>query len=275
MRGRELAAALRAGARVYGTCVVSPSPAWPSMMAGLGMDFAFIDSEHISLGRETLSWMCRAFDAHGIAPIVRVPEPDPYRACMVLDGGAHGVIFPYVESVDQVVALRGAVKLRPLKGQRLRNALDGTQALEPATADYLAQRNAERVMIVNIESVPAMKALDAILAVPGLDALLVGPHDLSVNLGLPEQYHHPTFLKAIREIIGKARAASVGVGIHYSEDMDLEIAWAKEGANFIVHSSDFAIVNKTLSADFRRFREELDGVAPAKPGEKGGGAGAI
>ncbi len=268
MRGKELAAALRSGKRVYGTCVVSPSPVWPAMMAGLRLDFAFIDTEHIPLARETLSWMCRAFDAHGIAPIVRVPEPDPFRACVVLDGGAHGVIAPYVESVEQVVALRGAVKLRPLKGRRLQQVLNGTEALSPVVDTYLAKRNEDRVMVVNIESTPALEALDDILAVPGLDALLVGPHDLSVSLGVPEQYNDPTFLEAVSEIIRKGRAASVGVGIHYSEDMEHEIAWAKEGANFIVHSSDFATVNKTLAADFRRFRKELEELPAVE--EKGG-----
>lgn len=270
MKGKELAAALRAGQRVYGTCVLSPSPAWPPMLAGVGMDFAFIDTEHVSLARETLSWMCRAFDAHGIAPIVRIPEPDPYRACMVLDGGAHGVIAPYVESVEQVIALRGAVKLRPLKGERLRGFLAGTDPLNPQTVDYLVQRNTDRVMVVNIESIPAMNALDDILRVPGVDALLVGPHDLSINLGIPEQYDNPVFLDAISTIIRKARAAHVGIGIHYSEAIEPEIAWAREGANFIVHSSDFAIVQQTLRADFQRFRKELQD-APARGRDQGSG----
>jgi len=237
------------------------------MMAGTGMDFVFIDTEHVSLARETLSWMCRHFDALDIAPIVRIPEPDPYRACMVLDGGAQGVIAPYVESVEQVMALRGAVKLRPLKGRRLDAVLSGSEVPNPETGEYLRQRNADRVMVVNIESTPALSALDKILAVPDLDAVLVGPHDLSINLGIPEQYGHPTFQEAIATIITKARAASVGVGIHYSEEIEREIGWAQQGANFIVHSSDVTIVAKTLKADFDRFRKEL-GDGPS--GQAGG-----
>jgi len=269
MRGKELSAALRAGTRVYGSCSVSPSPAWPSMMAGTGMDFVFIDTEHVSLARETLSWMCRTFDALNIAPIVRIPEPDPYRACMVLDGGAHGIIAPYVESVEQVMAMRGAVKLRPLKGKRLDDVLTGKEIPNKETAEYLTERNADRVMIVNIESTPALSALDRILAVPGLDAVLVGPHDLSISLGVPEQYNHPTFQEAITTIITKARKASVGVGIHHSESIKQEIDWAKQGANFIVHSSDFAIVAKTLKADFEQFRSELGDAASGGPGGPG------
>lgn len=263
MNGKELIAAFHEGRRVYGTCVVSPSPMWPQMIAGCGLDFVFIDTEHVALGRETLSWMCRVYAALGLAPIVRVPKPDPFLACMALDGGAAGVIAPYLESVEQVRDLRGAVKLRPLKGQRLQNCLCGSEALEPEVAHYLSQRCENNVMVVNVESVPALKALDDILAVPGVDALLVGPHDLSINLGIPEQYTHPRFLDAITTIITKARNANVGVGIHYSGGMDLELRWAREGANFIIHSSDISLVHDALKRDLGEFRQQLDGGASA------------
>lgn len=65
--------------------------------------------------------MCNAYRALGIAPIVRIPSPDPYYASMVMDGGANDIIAPYVETVEQVKALSGAVKLRPIKGMRLQN----------------------------------------------------------------------------------------------------------------------------------------------------------
>lgn len=269
MNGRELAASLRSGRRVYGTCIVSTSPMWPSMMAGVGIDLAFIDTEHMPIQRDQLAWICRSYSALGIAPVVRIPEPDPYRACIALDAGAAGVIAPYVESPEEVRQLRGAVKLRPLKGERLRKALAGTEELEPAVVEYLGDRNADRVMIVNIESVPAMEALDEILAVPDLDALLVGPHDLSINLGIPEQYDHPRFNETISTIIRKARANNVGIGIHYSEAIEPELRWAREGANLIMHSSDFAAVGQALRADFERFRRELGDAAEGASGGPG------
>jgi 4-hydroxy-2-oxoheptanedioate aldolase len=104
--------------------------------------------------------------------------------------------------------------------------------------------------------------LDEILAEPGLDAVLVGPHDLSINLDVPEQYDHPDFMAAISTIISKARAAGVGAGIHFSTGIEKEIRWAKEGANLIMHSSDTVAVLQTLHKDFKRFRDEL-GDAPA------------
>jgi 4-hydroxy-2-oxoheptanedioate aldolase len=267
MNAIQLQSALRSGRRVYGTCIVSTSPKWPGMIASSGLDFVFLDTEHIPIDRAQLAWMCSAYGALNLAPIVRVPEPDPHLACMALDGGAAGVVFPYVESVAQVLALRGAVKFRPLKGRRLYNKLEGTEDLEPELAEYLAGWAAGRLMIVNIESIPALEALDEILAVPDLDALLIGPHDLSLNLGVPEQYAHPRFKQAISTIIRKARAKNVGVGLHFSFGIDAEIEWAKEGANFIVHSSDFFLTRDAIAADLRKFRTQLGErpEGPAKP----------
>lgn len=257
MKGHELAEALRAGRRVYGTCVVSPAPQWPTMIAGAGLDFVFIDTEHVVLDRTELAWMCQAYKGHGLAPIIRIPAPDPYRACQMIDGGAAGVVAPYLESVDQVQELRGAVKLRPLKGQRLQGALKGREDLGDELGSYLDNYNRENVCVVNIESVPALEALDDIVAVPGVDALLVGPHDLSINLGIPEQYDDPRFEEAIQTIIKKGRAANIGVGMHYSDGLEKTLSWAKSGLNMIVHSSDLAIVREHLKLDIDRFRKEL------------------
>jgi len=230
------------------------------------VDFVFIDTEHVAIDREQLSWMCRMYQALGIPPIVRIPRPDPYLACMVLDGGAAGIIAPYVESVEEVQALRGAVKFRPLKGKRLQAILASREELEPALAQYLAERNADSVMVVNIESIHAIAALDDILAVPQLDAVLIGPHDLSLSLGIPEEYRHPRFDEAVRTIIAKARAKNVGVGIHFSAGMDQEIAWAKAGANLIVHISDIGAFSQALAADFKAFRAALGEEEVARKG---------
>ncbi|MBN2308007.1 MAG: aldolase [Candidatus Hydrogenedentes bacterium] len=268
MNGLELQAALHAGRCVYGTCAISTSPTWPAMVAASGADFVFVDTEHAPIQRDQLAWICRSYTALDVAPVVRIPEPDPYRACMVLDAGAAGVIVPYVESLAQVRDLRGAVRFRPLKGQRLQRVLDGTEQLDADTAAYLAERNAGRLMIVNIESTPALEILDEIAAAPGLDAFLVGPHDLSISLGVPEQYGHPRFNEAISTIIRTARAHNLGVGIHFSDGIERELGWLAEGANFIVHSSDRALVRDALRADFARLREAAGAASPgaASPG---------
>jgi 4-hydroxy-2-oxoheptanedioate aldolase len=264
MPGREVRQKLHEGRFVYATAVVAPTPYWPKLLHQAGADFVFIDSEHTPLGRETLSWMCHTYAGAGVPPVVRIPSPDPFEACKVLDGGAGGVIAPYVETPEQVRALVGAARYRPLKGQRLQEALRHPAALEPELRTYLEERNRDTILIVNIESVPAMQALDDICAVPGLDAVLIGPHDLSCSLGIPEQYGHPRFDEAVRTIFGVARKHGVGAGIHFWLDTELELAWARAGGNLVMHSSDLALFGRGLKADLAMLRSALEGTAAAK-----------
>lgn len=266
MTGGELKAALHAGTRVYGTCVTVASPLWPAVIASTGVDFVFIDTEHIPLGRAEMATLCQAFDARNIAPLVRIPRPDPYLACMALDAGAAGIVAPYVETVAEAQALRGAVCYRPLKGARLQGVLDGTETLDDETATYLQERNKDRMMILNIESRPAMDALHDLVAVPGVDAVLIGPHDLSINLGLPEQYDDPIFTAAIQKILETGRRAGLGAGFHFGGGIDLCKDWCERGANLVIHSTDLLRLSETLRDDFSALRSHFgDAVVTGAP----------
>ena len=88
----ELKEALHNGGPVFGTLIVSPSPFWPKVLGDSGLDFVFIDTEHIALDRSQVSWMCRTYKAMGLPPFVRIVSPSPYEATMVLDDGAAGVV---------------------------------------------------------------------------------------------------------------------------------------------------------------------------------------
>src|SRR6266853_1120477 len=187
---QELKEALHQGRQIYGTLVTSTSPKSIEALAGVDIDCVMIDTEHIPLGWHDLGWMCRAYRSLGIVPIVRIPRADPFDACWVLDMGAGGVVAAYIETAEEVRLLRGATKLRPLKGEKLDDILSGRTPLEGELAEYVQRRNENNILLVNIESVAAVAALDEILAVPDLDGVLIGPHDLSCSLGHPEQYDH-------------------------------------------------------------------------------------
>jgi 2-keto-3-deoxy-L-rhamnonate aldolase RhmA len=254
MNVAELRRRLLAGETVFGTLIVSPSPRWPEAVRRCGLDFVFIDTEHVALDRAQLSWMCQTYSALGLPTLVRIPSPDPFAATMVLDGGAAGVVAPYVETARQVQALRGAVKFRPIKGERLRHMLDGAP-LESELEAYLNSNAGDRLLIVNIESVPAINALDEILAVPGLDAVLVGPHDLSCSLGLPERYDHPEFLAACETVFRQARAAGVGAGIHFWGGVEQQASFLHRGANLLIHSADILLFQKYLQSELESIKQ--------------------
>lgn len=258
MNGRLIIENLHKGRRVFSSAMVSPSPLWPTFVKTIGIDFVFVDTEHTPIGRETLSWICQTYQALDVPPVVRIPCNDPFEACKALDSGAGGIIGPYVETADQVRGLAGAVKYRPLKGRRLQDALRDPNALEPELRDYLEKRNGDKILIVNIESVPAIQNLHEICSVPGLDAVLIGPHDLSCNLGIPEKYDHPKFDQAVREILRIAREHNVGAGVHFWLNMEQEVAWARAGGNLVVHASDLFAFSKTLKTEIAQLRKALE-----------------
>jgi 4-hydroxy-2-oxoheptanedioate aldolase len=257
MNGKELIKALHSGKRIYGTLIISTSPKWVEVMRDLDIDVVFIDTEHIPLDWDKLGWMCHTFRALGMAPIVRIPRPDPFEACRVLDMGGVGIVAAYMETAEQVNQLRSAVKLRPLKGKRLADVLSGKGKLEGDLADHIAEKNEGQVLLVNIESVPAIEALDEILSVPGVDGLMVGPSDLSCSLGIPGQFDHPLFAEAMQTIIDKARAKHVGVGCHNLPRVDQEIKWGKAGLNMILRRADMTLFRRALDEDLGKIREAL------------------
>lgn len=257
MNAIEMRRALGSGRRVYGTLIVSPSPRWPDVVTGLGLDFVFLDTEHIALDRAQLSWMCQTYRALDLTPLVRVSSPDPYLACMALDGGAAGVVVPYVETVEQVHVMRGAVRFRPLKGERLAAVLGNPRALEDPLSNYLEARNGDSILVINIESVPAVHRLDELVSVPGVDAVLIGPHDLSCSLGIPEQYDNPRFEETVLAIIRRSRARGVAAGIHWWGDPARLVTWARAGLNLIIYSADILALRTGISAALTSVRLPL------------------
>ena len=245
----------------------------------------------------------------GIPPVVRVPEPEPFRCCCYIDGGAQGIVAPYVETVDQILNLIGAVKLRPLKGGRLAECLAAVRAahasmsdderkggaggdgsdgggggggggnlydlVEPVLGkeltDHIADKNKDLALFINIESQPALDRLDELLSVPGLDGVFVGPADLSVSLGHPREWHHPDFHAACSRIVRAARRHGLGVGNHYSfpRAKEYQKKWMSEGANIVIHLSDVVAFRDTMKADLAELRAAA-GIAPAKEAKAGG-----
>lgn len=282
MTGRQFREALHSGKKkLYGTCIVSPSPHYVSMIARTKCDFVFIDTEHIALPRDTLAWMCTAYSASGIPNIVRVPEPEPYRVCEYLDGGANGIVAPYIETVEQVKMLVGATKLRPLKGIRLKEILDNLKPMkpeegmsshdvlyqqvldmgvEPSLVAFMRQKADNTVLLLNIESKLAVASLEQLLSIPGVDASQVGPHDLSCNTGVPEDWENPAYLQQIDTIIDQSRRFGMGVGVHYcfKNDVQHQIEWVRRGANMILHSSDLYLVEKVLGEDLEKIRSATE-----------------
>lgn len=259
MRGYDLRAALTGGTRVYGIGLEGcGQPKWPAIFAHQGLDFVFIDTEHTPINPDTLSWAVQTYAAHGVAPLVRIPEISAAQAAKMLDIGAHGVIAPYVETVAQVQQLAGAVKFRPLKGHALHAAVTQAQFPNQETADYLARWNHDAVLVIMIESPAGIEHLDAMLAVGEVDAVMLGPHDLSIALGVPEQYTHPEFEQALQHVIQVCRQRGVGVGPFSAGDVQQTMRWANWGSNMIIHRADTLFIADGITGELQGLRATLN-----------------
>ncbi len=257
MNQYELKRAFIENKRVYGTLIASPSPKWAAEIDKTGVDFVFIDSEHMPIDRSQRAWMCQCYKAKQIAPIVRIPFCHPYEAFAAIEDGAVGVISPYLETLEEVNALIGAVKYRPLKGKRLQEALTGQTVLSQKEKNYLNMYNDGHLLILNIESRFAVDHLDELLAKPEVDAVFIGPHDLSINMGIPEEYDNPEFETYVEKIISGCLERKIGVGNHYSGAIEKQIQWAKKGMNIVVWNSDISRFIKAIGDDFNFIKESL------------------
>ena len=256
MNGEELKNRLAAGGVVYGTMLsAARNPRWSATIAAFGLDYVVIDTEHTPRGRDEVADFLAAFVYSGVVPIVRIPIPDSHYVTMTLDAGAHGVLAPYCETVEEVKEVVGAAKWRPLKGAFLRRVVDTGEFPSAATKAYLENRNRNSVCIIGIESVPAIDNLDAILKVDGIDGIFVGPNDLTVTLGIPDQYDHPDYEAALRRIISTCKAHDTPVLIHH-QTVQLSQKWLKEGARFVLYSSD----TRTMHNGFREEFEAIKSV---------------
>ncbi len=255
MNSAELKATLQAGGRVFGTMItIGRSPRWIPTLAGVGLDYVIIDTEHNPRSRAELGDYLTMFNTTGVAPIVRIPIPDSHYVTMALDAGAQGVLAPYCETVEEVKEVVAAAKWRPLKGEAVKNVVDTGQHVSDAARAYLEDRNKNSVAIIGIESVAAVNVLDKMLDVPGIDGIFVGPNDMSISLGVPDQYDSQEYQTTVKQVIDTAEARGVAVLVHH-QTPELSTFWISQGARFILHGSDRRALAEGFRTDFGLLRD--------------------
>jgi 4-hydroxy-2-oxoheptanedioate aldolase len=194
---------IRKGQMQLGGWIQMASEDAVELMALSGFDFAIIDMEHGCMGIETVERLVRAADAVDMASIVRVVDNDPAKIMKALETGAAGVLIPGVSSAGEAARAVRAAKYAPM-GMRgacpfVRSADHGLRR----ASDLTAQNEATMVVLL-VEGRQAVEEFDELLAVNGVDSLMVGPVDLSFSLGVGGQIDHPLVLQAIAELSRKA-----------------------------------------------------------------------
>tara|TARA_A100001037_G_scaffold80561_2_gene72586 strand:+ start:2826 stop:3659 length:834 start_codon:yes stop_codon:yes gene_type:complete len=243
MNGADLKIKIQNGEIIYGTMLsVSRNPRWVESIAKLGLDYLIIDTEHSPLGRSEVADLLAMFKLTAIVPIVRIPIPDSHYATMAIDAGSQGVLAPYCETVEQVEEIVSACKWRPLKGEFVNNIIKHQKFPSEETKLYLENKNKDNLCIIGIESVPAINNLDDILSIDGIDAIFVGPNDLTISLGIPDQYDHPEYKSAVKYIIDKSKSKGIPTLVH-QQTVELTKEWIENGSTFVLYSSDSRMIN--------------------------------
>jgi 4-hydroxy-2-oxoheptanedioate aldolase len=261
MRENTAKARWRNGDVTYGAWLGIPSPLSAEAVAGAGYDWLCIDMQHGAADYAATFAMLAAIGATATVPFVRTPVGDMATLQRVLDAGALGVIVPMVNTVEDA---RAAV-------QACRYAPEGTRSWGPVRAEhaldgnYFERANAEIACVVMIETSQAVERLDDILSVPGIDAVYVGPADLSITLGLaPALDNGGAFEEARLAIANACRRHGITAGIH--ANASLAAKHASAGYRMITITHDLGSINAAAAADLRLARGGAAAApAPARP----------
>jgi 2-keto-3-deoxy-L-rhamnonate aldolase RhmA len=207
------------------------------MLAAAGFDWTFLDSEHGAFGIETLYDLCHASSNAGLSPIVRVADMQYALVARSLDCGAQGVIFPRVESPE---LLEKAVSWTKFPPMGIRGFGLGAQHIEyeRSTIPRMLEHMNQNVMVVlQIETKLAVERRDELLSVAGLDAVLVGPVDLSISLGVPGEFEHPKMVAAMEQIRDACVKHGVAPGTQ-TRTLPLAKFWKERGMLFLGSGSE-------------------------------------
>lgn len=225
---------LKAGGVVIGTMVQHLRlPAVAVMMKNAGWDFVFVDMEHGSFSPESLADFCIAARGVQLPTIVRVPSiQEPQRLYQTLDLGATGLLCPQTETKAEVEAIIRATKYHPIgeRGMAMRNV--HTSWGRYKGSELTPKLNEETMIVLQIESARGAENLDQLISVPGVDAIFIGPNDLSQSLGIPGDASHPEVVKHMERALDICRRVNVPCGVH-TFDVESAKHWIRKGMRFM------------------------------------------
>ncbi len=194
----RLKESLLAGKPSFGLIATIPSLQSVQVLASAGVDWLIIDMEHSPIDLPSAHAMIVATAGTSTVPLVRIPWSHPWQAKPVLDLGALGIVFPMITLREQAEAAVRSLRYPPA-GDRLWGPFYAPMRWGQETSKYIEAANENVLAIITIEHPDAVRNIDGIMSVPGIDVAFVGPGDLAMSLGIPGQLDHPTFKAAVAE----------------------------------------------------------------------------
>jgi 4-hydroxy-2-oxoheptanedioate aldolase len=236
---------------LIGMWACSGSTLVTEVAASSGLDWLLIDMEHSTNTLESVLLQLQTVAAYPITPLVRVPSNDTVAIKQILDLGAQNLIVPMVSSADEARAAVAATRYPPAGVRGVGSAL-ARSARWNRVDGYLQESAQHTSLTVQIETAAGVDAAAEIAAVDGIDAVFVGPSDLSASMGLLGQQTHPDVVAAVEKVFTAVKAAGKPVGVNAFDPAAAD-AYVAGGADFVAVGADVALLARASEALAARF----------------------
>ncbi|HAV78995.1 MAG TPA: host specificity protein [Anaerolineae bacterium] len=233
---------LQQGLPAYGVISTSDDPQLAELFGLAGFDYYMLDAEHGLIDPAQAVNVIRACERVEMTPLIRIGPRDPKLVLQYLDAGMMGIMMPGLESVEDVKMLVDAVKYQPVgkRGMGVSRASAYTAYSGASAPDYIKLSNENTMVIIQFEDEKLIQDFPAMCAVKGLDACIIGPRDLSLNMGFPDGHNHPEIQAVIDQAIMIMKDAKISAGITAGSRADAAKQLAR-GANMILAASQSLI----------------------------------
>jgi 2-keto-3-deoxy-L-rhamnonate aldolase RhmA len=230
------------------------TPGIGHILKSAGCDFALFDLEHSGFHFETVKSVLRYFEAANLPAIVRVPSRDYQHIARAMDMGAEGLMAPMVGTAAEAQRIVHSMKYHPEGGRGVALQVAHDRYRPGAVADKFGAANKRTTFFCQIETAEGVDNAEEIASVDGVDCLWVGHFDLSVSLGIPGQFEHKKFRKAIDRTIEATRKHKKALG-RLVPNVEAGIELHRQGFDFICYSGDVWVLQSALTEAMARLRE--------------------
>jgi 4-hydroxy-2-oxoheptanedioate aldolase len=251
LNGGALAGAVRGGQSSLGTFIGMATPLSAEVCAASGFDWVLLDLEHGAGGEEQVRDVVPAAGSYGVPTLVRVEAAERIRIGRALDSGAAGIMLPRLNSAAEVQAALTHLRYPPAGDRGVATYNRACRfGMDPGALDRADQ---ETLCVVQIESAAAVSAADDIAALDGVDALFIGPRDLSHDLGVPGDITAPAYIEALAAVLAAGRRHGKACGMLVA-DGTAAAARLAEGWSFLAIGSDSTLLAAIVQAELDRAR---------------------
>ncbi|HEX5611545.1 MAG TPA: aldolase/citrate lyase family protein [Burkholderiales bacterium] len=225
------------------------------IMKTAGFDWLFIDCEHNSMDTDMAAQIAAASLAVGITPVVRVAGKEHWHASRMLDNGAQGIVVPHVETEAEAKRIADQCRFPPIGHRSMGGGLQQLSFAAVPVGEAAKIVNEETLVVVMLESPLGIQNCEAIAAVPGIDALLIGTNDLCMEMGIPGQFDDPRVKDAYTKVIAACRKHGKFPGMGGMYTAQLLQRHIDMGVQLILSGSDFSLLMQAAKARAQMVRE--------------------